>query len=132
MYSVVVSSSVLILVILLIRKIFFHRVGKCFLYALWLFVAIRLLLPLPGMVLQGTVGWSGPTINTPYSIMNVANKWLPGQKTIQTENYSNRQEEKNNSKIVEKQVETKDGQSTNRINADKMKNKKLQLSLIHI
>ena len=126
MYSVVVSSSVLILVILLIRKIFFHRVGKCFLYALWLFVAIRLLLPLPGMVLQGTVGWSGPTINTPYSIMNVANKWLPGQKTIQTENYSNRQEEKNNSKIVEKQVETKDGQSTNRINADKMKNKKLQ------
>ena len=101
MYSVVVSSSVLILVILLIRKIFFHRVGKCFLYALWLFVAIRLLLPLLGMVLQGTVGWSGPTINTPYSIMNVANKWLPGQKTIQTENYSNRQEEKNNSKIVE-------------------------------
>jgi beta-lactamase regulating signal transducer with metallopeptidase domain len=126
MYSVVVSSSVLILAILLIRKIFFHRVGKCFLYALWLLVAIRLLLPLPGLVLQGTVGWSGPTINTPYSIMNVANKWLPGQKTIQTENYSNRQEEKNNSKIVEKQVETKDGQSTNRINADKMKNKKLQ------
>ena len=126
MYSVVVSSSVLILVILLIRKIFFHRVGKCFLYALWLLVAIRLLLPLPGMVLQGTIGWSGPTINTPYSIMNVANKWLPGQKTIQTEKYSNRQEEKNNSKIVEKQVETKDGQSTNRINADKMKNKKLQ------
>ena len=126
MYSVAVSSSVLILAILLIRKIFFHRVGKCFLYALWLLVAIRLLLPLPGMVLQGMVGWSGPTINTPYSIMNVANKWLPGQKTIQTEKYSNRQEEKNNSKIVEKQVETKNGQSTNRINADKMKNKKLQ------
>lgn len=126
MYSVVVSSSVLILAILLIRKIFFHRVGKCFLYALWLLVAIRLLLPLPGMVLQGTIGWSGPTINTPYSIMNVANKWLPGQKTIQTENYSNRQEEKNNSKIVEKQVETKNGQSTNRINASKTKNEKLQ------
>lgn len=59
MLELMIESSVLIVLILLIRKIFTRRVSYRFLYALWGIVALRFLFP-------------ATVVDTPFSVMN----WL--------------------------------------------------------
>lgn len=69
--STVISSSVLILVILLLRKLFRGKVGNGFLYALWLLVAVRLILPAPEFFLEKVVRIEEPKISSSVSVMNL-------------------------------------------------------------
>lgn len=57
MLELMIESSVLIVLVLLLRKIFTRRVSYCFLYALWGIVALRLLFPVT-------------VVDTPFSVMN--------------------------------------------------------------
>ena len=70
--SVLLTSSVLILVILLLRWILRGKVGNVFLYALWLVVAARLLLPVPEFFLEKVAGIEKPWAGSSVSVMNVA------------------------------------------------------------
>ncbi len=72
-----IVSSLMILGVLLIRKVFQKKVSPVFMYSLWLFVAVRLLMP--GMLLPG-----------PISVMNT-DLWRMGRKVLAEE--ESRQEE---------------------------------------
>ncbi len=72
MISALLTSSVLILVILLLRKMLRGKVGNGFLYALWLVVAVRLLMPAPEFLLEKVAGIEKPWIGSSVSVMNLA------------------------------------------------------------
>ncbi len=75
-----IVSSVLIIVMLIIRVVFQKRIDPVLQYSLWLLVALRLLLP-------GTVGTS------PVSVMNTG-LWKTGSAIITEENDRQQKEEK--------------------------------------
>ena len=70
--STLLTSSVLILVILLLRRVFRGKVGNGFLYALWLVVAVRLLMPVPEFFLEKVAGIEKPWVGSSFSVMNLA------------------------------------------------------------
>ena len=70
--SVLLTSSVLILVILLLRWMLRGKVGNVFLYALWLVVAVRLILPVPEFFLEKAAGIEKPRGGSSVSVMNLA------------------------------------------------------------
>ena len=45
MREIMISSTVMILLVMLFRVIFRGKVRHCLIYAMWLFVALRLLVP---------------------------------------------------------------------------------------
>lgn len=69
--SVLLTSSVLILVILLLRWLLRGKVGNVFLYALWLVVAVRLLMPVPEFFLEKVAGIEKPWVDSSVSVMNL-------------------------------------------------------------
>lgn len=72
MFRVLLTSSVLILAILLLRSVLRGKVGNGFLYALWLLVAVRLLMPVPEFFLERVAGLEKPWVGSTVSVMNLA------------------------------------------------------------
>lgn len=75
MIELMVSSSVLIIAIITARGLFRGKVGHGMIYALWLLVVIRLVMPLP-IYLLNQWNISMVYIESPLSIMNVADNWI--------------------------------------------------------
>ena len=71
MLAAVLVSSLLILFLLLARKGLRRFVGSIGVYALWLFVAISLLLPFPQMVYKTVTGRELFQQQSKFSVMNL-------------------------------------------------------------
>ncbi len=74
MLEIVVTSSVLIFGILLLRLIFQQKIPAGIQYALWLLVAVRLVLPLPEMLVQQLAEKDVFQISSPISVMNIVER----------------------------------------------------------
>lgn len=74
MWQTIITSSVLILGLLLLRKVFSDKIPAGLGYFLWLIVAARLILPLPQSVYQALTKDSLRGIESPVSVMNVVNR----------------------------------------------------------
>lgn len=81
MRETIITSSVLILCIALLRKLCKGRISACLQYALWLIVAVRLIIPAMTVVFPNIL----PESNL--SIMNVADKMAAATQTEMTDNY---------------------------------------------
>lgn len=81
MRETIITSSVLILCIALLRKLCKGRISACLQYALWLIVAVRLIIP--GM----TVIFPNILPESNLSIMNVADKMAAVAQTEVADNY---------------------------------------------
>lgn len=74
MWQTVITSSVLILGLLLLRRVFSDKIPAGLGYFLWIIVAVRLVLPLPQSVYQALTKDGLKGIESPVSVMNVANR----------------------------------------------------------
>lgn len=81
MRETIITSSVLILCIALLRKLCKGRISACLQYALWLIVAVRLIIPGIALVFPNIL----PESNL--SIMNVADKMAAAAQTEEADNY---------------------------------------------
>lgn len=81
MRETIISSSVLILCIVLIRKLCKGRISACLQYALWLIVAVRLIIPGIALIFPNIL----PESNL--SIMNVADRVAVAAQTEEADNY---------------------------------------------
>ncbi|MDE7283208.1 MAG: M56 family metallopeptidase [Lachnospiraceae bacterium] len=81
MRETIITSSVLILCIALLRKLCKGRISACLQYALWLIVAVRLIVPGIALVFPNIL----PESNL--SIMNVADRMSIAAQTEETDNY---------------------------------------------
>ena len=81
MRETIITSSVLILCIALIRKLCKGRISACLQYALWLIVAVRLIIPGLAVVFPNIL----PESNL--SIMNVADRVAVAAQTEEADNY---------------------------------------------
>ncbi|MDE5865870.1 MAG: M56 family metallopeptidase, partial [Lachnospiraceae bacterium] len=81
MRETIITSSVLILCIALIRKLCKGRISACLQYALWMIVAVRLIVPGIALVFPNIL----PESNL--SIMNVADRMSIVAQTEETDNY---------------------------------------------
>ncbi len=81
MRETIITSSVLILCITLLRKLCKGRISACLQYALWLIVAVRLIIPGIAVVFPNILPKSD------LSIMNVADKMAVVAQTEETNNY---------------------------------------------
>jgi len=70
MIKVILSTGLIFLVIVLIRKVFRGKAGNVFLYSLWLVFAAGLAIPMLSFVLQNITGQDKGSIKSPVSIMN--------------------------------------------------------------
>ena len=70
MIKVILSTSLIFLVIVIIRKAFRGKAGNVFLYSLWLVFAAGLAIPMFSFVLQNITGLDKGSIKSPVSIMN--------------------------------------------------------------
>ncbi len=70
MIKVILSTSLIFLVIVLIRKVFRGKVGNVFLYSLWLLFAVGLVIPMFSFALRNISGQNKGSIKSPVSIMN--------------------------------------------------------------
>ena len=75
-------SSLLILFLLLVRKGLRRFVGSIGVYALWLFVAISLLLPFPQMVYKTVTGRELFQQQNKFSVMNLVDLAQKNQKVV--------------------------------------------------
>lgn len=66
----ILSTSLIFLVIVIIRKVFREKVGNVFLYSLWLLFAAGLTVPLFSFALLNLAGWNKGTMKSSVSIMN--------------------------------------------------------------
>ena len=73
MLEIVITSSVLILGILAVRKLFQQKIPAGIQYDLWLLVVVRLVLPLPEMLVQNVAKKDILSVSSPVSVMNVIN-----------------------------------------------------------
>lgn len=81
MRETIITSSVLILCIALIRKLCKGRISACLQYALWLIVAVRLIIPGIALVFPNILPESS------LSIMNVADRVVVAAQTEEADNY---------------------------------------------
>ena len=70
MVKVVLSTGVIFLAILAIRKLFRGKAGNVFLYAIWLLFAAGLVVPILSFALREMAGWEKSRVKSPVSIMN--------------------------------------------------------------
>lgn len=70
MIKTILSSSLIFLAIVIIRKIFRGKAGNVFLYSLWLLFAAGLVIPIFSFALQDIAGWDRGRVKSPVSIMN--------------------------------------------------------------
>lgn len=80
--AAVLVSSLLILLLLFVRRGLRRFVGSIGVYALWLFVAISLLLPLPQMVYKTVAGKELFQQESKFSVMNLVNLAQKNQKVV--------------------------------------------------
>lgn len=80
--AAVLVSSLLILLLLFVRKGLRRFVGSIGVYALWLFVAISLLLPFPQMVYKTVAGRELFQQESKFSVMNLVNLVQKNQKVV--------------------------------------------------
>ena len=71
MIKVILSTSVIFLVIVAVRKFFRGKVSNLFLYSLWLLFAAGLVLPVFSSVLQDITEGERGRVESPVSIMNL-------------------------------------------------------------
>lgn len=74
MFNVIISSSVLVIFVIIIRALFRGKVSNCLVYSLWLLVVARLILPVPELIIQSITGWSSSEITSPVSIVNITGR----------------------------------------------------------
>ncbi|MDE6568435.1 MAG: M56 family metallopeptidase, partial [Lachnospiraceae bacterium] len=70
MIKIILSSSLIFLVIVIIRKIFRGKTGNVFLYSLWLLFAASLIIPIFSFAFHNIAGWNQKSMKSPVSIMN--------------------------------------------------------------
>lgn len=80
--AAVLVSSLLILLLLFVRRGLRRFVGSIGVYALWLFVAISLLLPLPQMVYKTVAGKELFQQESKFSVMNLVDLVQKNQKVV--------------------------------------------------
>lgn len=80
--AAVLVSSLLILLLLFVRKGLRRFVGSIGVYALWLFVAISLLLPFPQMVYKTVTGRELFQQQSKFSVMNLVDLAQKNQKVV--------------------------------------------------
>ena len=80
--AAVLVSSLLILLLLFVRKGLRRFVGSIGVYALWLFVAISLLLPFPQMVYKAVAGRELFQQQSKFSVMNLVDLAQKNQKVV--------------------------------------------------
>lgn len=71
MTKIILSTSVIFLVIMAVRKFFRGKAGNVFLYSLWLLFAAGLVIPVLFAVLQDISKWERGRVESPVSIMNL-------------------------------------------------------------
>ena len=71
MIKIILSTSVIFLVIMAVRKFFRGKTGNVFLYSLWLLFAAGLVVPVFSAVLQDISKWERGRVESPVSIMNL-------------------------------------------------------------
>lgn len=71
MTKIILSTSVIFLVIMAVRKFFRGKAGNVFLYSLWLLFAAGLVIPVLSAVLQDISKWERGRVESPVSIMNL-------------------------------------------------------------
>lgn len=71
MIKIILSTSVIFLVIMAVRKFFRGKAGNVFLYSLWLLFAAGLVVPVFSAVLQDISKWERGRVESPVSIMNL-------------------------------------------------------------
>ncbi len=71
MVKVILSTSVIFLAIVAVRKFFRAKAGNVFLYSLWLLFAAGLVVPVFVTVLQDIGNWEAVRLESPASIMNL-------------------------------------------------------------
>lgn len=111
MVKVILSTSVVFLVIVVIRWLFRGKVGNVFLYTIWLLFAAGLMAPGVLLAFQGITGWEKSGVKSPVSIMNLVE--MPSgtddkasgnvqKKKEDTEEEGEKQKEENVGKNTEK------------------------------
>lgn len=71
MFSTMISSSVLIIMVMAVRALVRGKAGNGMIYALWLLVAVRLIMPVPEFIFQKVTGMEEAGIKSDFSIMNI-------------------------------------------------------------
>ena len=71
MIKIILSTSVIFLVIMAVRKFFRGKAGNVFLYSLWLLFAAGLVVPVFSAILQDISKWERGRVESPVSIMNL-------------------------------------------------------------
>ncbi len=71
MTKIILSTSVIFLVIMAVRKFFRGKAGNVFLYSLWLLFAAGLVIPVLFAILQDISKWERGRVESPVSIMNL-------------------------------------------------------------
>lgn len=90
MIKVILSTSLIFLVIVIIRKIFRGKTSNEFLYSLWLLFAAGLIIPIFSFALHDIAGWDSESMKSPVSIMNFVE--IPATDTEKTVESVNKKE----------------------------------------
>lgn len=105
--AAVLVSSLLILLLLFVRKGLRRFVGSIGVYALWLFVAISLLLPFPQMVYKAVAGRELFQQESKFSVMNLVNLAQKNQKVVDNKSENEYDAVKKTSLSTEKTAQNK-------------------------
>ena len=105
--AAVLVSSLLILLLLFVRKGLRRFVGSIGVYALWLFVAISLLLPFPQMVYKAVTGRELFQQQSKFSVMNLVDLAQKNQKVVDNKSENEYDAVKKTSLSTEKTAQNK-------------------------
>lgn len=115
MIKTILSSSLIFMVIVIIRKIFRGKAGNVFLYSLWLLFAAGLVIPIFSFVLQDIAGWDRGRVKSPVSIMNFVEMHVTDtEKATEPVKQKESISEKEGEKGQEEKTEIKVKQDANR------------------